>query len=273
MRLFKRKARGQTPEPLPHLRIDVVHLEGPGTLRWRSDHLVYESDAAKQLRLDTEGLRTIIAHGELHLTTAAMRRLGELGIAVSWLNRGGTRLAGRLDHPGTDRTLTRLLQYRAWEDPQWRLLTARGLVVDEIESTIVAIEHYRRQGKNVDGRPVELLKGVASTARSASTVEALRGVEGRAAALWFGDFGKLLRRDWSFSGRRRRPPPDAINSLLSLGYMQLYHRVAARESASGLEVALGALHEFRPSRMSLASDVMEPLRIPVVNRWVVAITG
>ena len=41
--------------------------------------------------------------------------------------------------------------------------------------------------------------------------------------------------------------------------------------AAGLEIYLGVLHEYRPGRPSLACDIMEPLRIPAVDRWVISL--
>ena len=52
--------------------------------------------------------------------------------------------------------------------------------------------------------------------------------------------------------------------------MQLHRRAVVRIEARGYESGLGALHEFRPGRPSMACDIMEPLRIPVVDRWVLA---
>ena len=59
--------------------------------------------------------------------------------------------------------------------------------------------------------------------------------------------------------------------MLSLGYTWLLARTVARCEAEGLEVNLGGLHEYRPGRPSLACDLMEPLRTPAVDRWVVLV--
>ena len=42
----------------------------------------------------------------------------------------------------------------------------------------------------------------------------------------------------------------------------------AKLSSKGLEVSLGALHEYRAGRPSLACDLMEPFRTGGVDRWV-----
>src|SRR5262249_22130503 len=39
----------------------------------------------------------------------------------------------------------------------------------------------------------------------------------------------------------------------------------------GLEPQLGALQHYRPGRPSLACDLIEPLRVPAVDRWLIAL--
>ena len=45
----------------------------------------------------------------------------------------------------------------------------------------------------------------------------------------------------------------------------------AELAAKGLELAWGALHADRPGRPSLACDIIEPLRVSAVDRWVLCL--
>ena len=100
---------------------------------------------------------------------------------------------------------------------------------------------------------------------------AIRGIEGASTRLWFDLWGQLLRTPWSFPGRRRHPPTDPVNALLSLAAALLTRRAIARIEADGLEPSIGTLHSFRPGRPSLACDVVEPLRAIFVERFVLQI--
>lgn len=202
-----------------------------------------------------------------------MRLIDRARIALSWLSPNGCFVWGRLLNDSSDRALTRLLQFQAWEDLAWQMVVARDIVTRKCESIHAALRHYQRQGKPLPKGLLEKVDAQKRACEQAKSVDQLRGIEGYTSSIWFAQYAAYFSGDLKFMGRSRRPPKDPVNALLSLGYMQLLRRVSARAEAQGYEVALGALHEFRPGRASLACDIMEPLRIPVVDRWVVAACG
>lgn len=256
---------------LPHVRVGVAHLTGPGTLHATENHLVFEVSETRQIRLDISSLKEVVAYGDVLLTSSAMALLDSNHISMTWLNTHGTFVQGRMSPSRSDRVLGRLLQFQAWEDRTWQLFTAKRIVASKLESIHSALRHYQRQGKTLSQGALTKITESLEACDGTSTVDQLRGVEGFASSLWFSEFAGFFARDWTFTGRNRRPPKDPINSLLSLGYMQLYRRVVSRIEACGYEAALGALHEFRPGRQSMACDIMEPMRIPVVDRWVLSV--
>lgn len=271
MKKFRFRLRPfQNETQIPQVGVGIVHLVGAGRLRVEKEHFVFEANGKRQLRIDADGLTEIIAYDEVSATTSAMRLAHQRGVMISWCSRHGTFLVGRFAVETADRSLTRLLQYNAWEDALWQRSLAREIVAEKIESVRAATRHYQRQGKPIEKNAIAQLDQAIEATGSAA-VDQLRGIEGRVAAAWYGRMGKWLPKPWSMAGRTRRPPRDPVNALLSLGYMHLYRRCVARIEAAGFEPALGALHEFRPGRMSMACDIMEPLRIPVVDRFVLAL--
>jgi CRISPR-associated protein Cas1 len=69
-----------------------------------------------------------------------------------------------------------------------------------------------------------------------------------------------------FPGRQKYPSTDPANALLSLGYVLLGNEIAALLEARGFDPAVGFLHGLRYGRSSLALDVVEPFRQPVIDR-------
>ena len=77
--------------------------------------------------------------------------------------------------------------------------------------------------------------------------------------------------DFFFHERSRRPPLDRVNALLSLFYAMLAGDCAAALTAAGLDPYVGFLHTDRPGRRSLALDLQEELRAPLVDRFVLSV--
>lgn len=114
---------------------------------------------------------------------------------------------------------------------------------------------------------LEALEERLSTAVDA---DAVRGVEGVAARLWYEWMAERIPVEWGFSGRNRRPPRDPVNALLSLGYTLLTTQARGRVEAAGLDAHLGYLHEPVPGRPALALDLVEALR-PWVDMFVLSL--
>ncbi len=102
----------------------------------------------------------------------------------------------------------------------------------------------------------------ARAALSAKSLEQLLGIEGMAAARYFGAFAGMLSQaqEFDFVGRNRRPPRDPVNALLSMGYAMLVREWVVTLSAVGLDPYRGFYHQPRFGRPALALDMMEPFR-------------
>lgn len=107
------------------------------------------------------------------------------------------------------------------------------------------------------------LDALRQRSAAAQTPGALRGVEGRASALYFRALRRRLNPELGFCARNRRPPRDAANAMLSFAYTLLTAEAAAAVCAAGLEPALGFYHRARGGRPALPLDLVEEFRVGV----------
>jgi CRISPR-associated protein Cas1 len=120
------------------------------------------------------------------------------------------------------------------------------------------------------------LGDVARRTLITADVDGLRGLEGEAAATYFGVFDSLIRSAdpaFRFRGRSRRPPLDRINALLSFLYAMLGHDCRSALESHGLDPQVGFLHADRPGRASLALDLMEELRPVLADRLALSLVN
>lgn len=87
---------------------------------------------------------------------------------------------------------------------------------------------------------------------------------------WKG-FTLLLPDGFTFIKREHRNAKDPVNMLLNYGYGFLLTRVINAVIISGLDIHAGFLHEDRAGRESLALDLIEEFRQPVVDATVLKI--
>jgi CRISPR-associated protein Cas1 len=98
----------------------------------------------------------------------------------------------------------------------------------------------------------------------AESIDAVRGHEGKAASIYFEHFSGIfkdpLSGEFDSNGRKRRPPPDPLNSCLSFAYSMLAQECVTALRIARLEPSIGGFHVSRPGRPALALDLMEPFR-------------
>jgi CRISPR-associated endonuclease Cas1 len=115
---------------------------------------------------------------------------------------------------------------------------------------------------------------IAATER-ADDLGQLLGLEGTAAAAYFGAFPAMLRpKDgpapaFDLAGRNRRPPRDPVNACLSFAYAILAKECTVAVASVGLDPWWGFYHQPRHGRPALALDLMEEFRPLIADSAVV----
>ncbi len=151
----------------------------------------------------------------------------------------------------------------AWLDPAIRLHQARLVVLMRLVAQARLLRRWRNEvpeARYALTRAGRLLAELRGRVRQAPSVSALRGLEGVAARLYFGALRRLVPASLGFLGRRRRPPTDPFNAVLSLGFTLLHARALECAHRAGLDPAVGALHDPSHGRPSLACDLVEAER-------------
>lgn len=206
----------------------------------------------------------VVIFGNVGLTTPALKTLLKEGIDVVFLGIDGA-YAGRLIGPNTPHVLLRRKQYNRQADARFSLTLAQQVVRAKLAHQRTMLQRHQRQTEGIDLRGAIDAIGLAEERAARTTaLSSLLGVEGAAGAAYFGGLRQLIKPEWKFEKRQRRPPPDPVNVLLSFGYTLLTHAAEGAVSAVGLDVYAGFLHQTEYNRPSLALDVAEEFR-PLID--------
>ncbi|MDZ7315989.1 MAG: CRISPR-associated endonuclease Cas1 [candidate division KSB1 bacterium] len=249
--------------------MNTLYVTEPGAVVRLSSHsLVVCKGKEKLAQMPLIRLDAVLLFGPVQITTQAMEALLEEGIEVAFLTSNG-KLRGRLHALSAKNVFLRLAQYERVLDEEFSLQTAKAIVRAKLRHTEKLLQRYAaRIDDEQIGQSLEAVGSACRRIERAQTIGSLMGVEGGAAAAYFRAFGRLLRGDFTFQERSRRPPKDPVNALLSLGYTLVFNELFALAAAHGLDPYLGFLHGAVYGRPSLALDLEKEFRAPVVDRFV-----
>lgn len=238
-------------------------IEQGAVLRHEARRLIVQKDDQELNSLPIEQVDEVVLVANTDITTPTVKLLLYEGIDTVYLTAGGEycgRLVGRLTRHGE----LRRTQYQRSADPAFSLAAARACVTGKLKNMRALLMRYARNLERPDlSAAAERLAAQISSAESAANPGTLMGIEGAGSAAYFGVFGSMLKHDWGFTRRLRRPPPDPVNVLLSFGYTLVAKLMEAAVAAAGLDPYIGFLHTIEYGRPSLALDLMEEFR-PIV---------
>ena len=232
-----------------------------------------------KLRIPVHTLESIVCFGNVGCSPFLLGFCAERDVTISFLSEYGRFLA-RVVGPVSGNVLLRREQYRRADDPGFSALVARSCIIGKTANSRTILQRaVRDHAETIDLAAVKtavdhLTASVAALQRT-DLLDALRGIEGDAAHVYFGVFNHLItrnREDFFFPRRSRRPPLDRINCLLSFLYTLLMHDVRSALECTGLDPAVGFLHRDRPGRPGLALDMMEEFR-PLADRLALSLVN
>ncbi len=214
--------------------------------------------------------------GNVQLSTQTIQALCEVGTPICYFSQGGW-FYGITTGLNSKNIFLRRTQFRLAEEDWFSLSLARQLVAGKIRNqrTMLQRNHLEPQADDLAA-----LKRMAEAAERAQSLDELLGIEGNGARLYFQSFAGMIKVDneeeqesqfrFDFAGRNRRPPRDAVNALLSLGYSLLVKDLTIACYAVGFDPYLGYYHQPRFGRPALALDLMEPFRPLIADSAVLA---
>ena len=248
----------------------VIYIKEQGAVVQKVDErIVVTKNRARLLDVPVIKIENLAVIGNVQITTPALHMLMKRGIDVSYLTFGGKYL-GSTAAESSKNIFLRFEQYRFYLDEAKRLEMAKRITHNKISNQIELLRQHKRKDTEYDwDKDIKEMVRIQASLQSKETANEILGIEGMCSNIYFGAFGHMLKCDFSFNGRNRRPPRDPVNVIISLAYTLLTKEVSNALDSESFEPYLGFLHGIRYGRKSLSLDIVEEFRQPVVDRLVV----
>lgn len=251
---------------------------------------------ARKVTIPLMKVDQVIVMGDSTVTTPALLALLEQNSDICFCDYWG-RFKGRLAGSVNKNVFVRAAQFRVHQAYRDRVLLAARFVRGKLHNQRTLLLRSNRTPDGITAKAMDqtetLTEAAATIARLIVEVDrleveaegppdpahpqlqsawgTLHGLEGAGAAAFFRGFAGLLKQDLGFAGRKRRPPTDPVNALLSFGYVLLMNHVFSAVQMVGFDPYIGYLHGEGYGKPSLALDLMEEMRTPIVDSVVLTV--
>ena len=236
----------------------------------RVKHQQFQVLSDRELRCSVPASRVshIVLFGCCNLSHGAVGLALRRRIPVLYLASNG-RYFGRLATEGHAQVEYLTQQVQRSLDPTFAVTQAKNIILGKLHNSRIVLKRMNRRRKSKTAtEAIAQFPDLMEKVSAADSIETMLGYEGHGAALYFRAYGALLKGNFVFEKRSRRPPTDPANSLLSLGYTLLSQNVHSMVEAAGLHTHFGNLHLPQKNRPSLVCDLVEEFRAPVVDSLV-----
>ena len=244
----------------------------------RNENICMRIGEHEKLCVPALTIDSIVCFGKMTVSTPLLQYCAEHGISVTFVTETG-RFMGRFYGSVSGNVLLRKRQYESLNEDTFRKQLVRSVLLAKLRNCKLVLIRAARSAKNEEVGQA-LTEGVAQLGQAVEKlllcedVDSMRGIEGAAATVYFSRLDNMLWGNpggFRFESRSRRPPRNEVNAALSFTYMLLTSQIQSAMETVGLDPAAGYLHTLRPGRPSFALDLIEELRAPLCDRFVISL--
>lgn len=258
--------------------LNTLYILTPNAyLQKDGENVVVRIEQQEAFRIPIHNIEAIVSFSYLGASPGLMQLCVEHQVKLSFHTPNG-KYIGSLVGESRGNVLLRRTQYRIADDDIMSAHIAKIFIAGKVANHRAVLSRYCRDhhptnpvDKIINQAILQLKETQSELARS-TIKNSILGLEGHAAQCYWSVFDYLiLNKDFTFSGRSKRPPKDMVNALLSFFYTILSHDVRSALETVGLDAYVGFFHTDRPGRASLALDLMEEMRAYLVDRFVLSV--
>ena len=238
-----------------------------GRLRRKDNTIYVEAGDGKKRAIPVEDVESLHLFGEVELNTKALNFLAQKQKPVHVYNYYGFYSGSFMPRERLVSGELTVEQVKHFLDRESRLYIAISFVEGAMFHMIRNLREYKGTEQFIEAIRKELVRAL-----EAKDVSQLMGCEGRAKDAYYSAFEHILKEDFLFEKRTKRPPRNPVNALISFGNSLIYSTVLSELYHTQLNPAISYLHEPGSRRYSLSLDLAEifkPLMVdPVIFKLI-----
>ncbi|MFB6089361.1 MAG: type I-B CRISPR-associated endonuclease Cas1b [Candidatus Aenigmatarchaeota archaeon] len=231
----------------------------------RKENTVYFVNENTRRAIPVNRVNSIFCYGSVNLTSGVVLFLGKKGIPVHFFDYYGwckSTLYPRETLISGDLIVKQAEHYLKMEK---RLLLARRFVEGASKNILRNLNYYAKDSSFLEDQ-IDEIEELLNFLPDTENISGVMRVEGKVRDIYYKTIDKIVPRGFRIKARRRRPPNNRMNTLISFGNSKLYTTILSEIYNTQLHPAVSFLHEPFERRFSLALDVAEIFKPILVDR-------
>ncbi|KEI16696.1 type I-B CRISPR-associated endonuclease Cas1b [Clostridium haemolyticum] len=232
-----------------------------GRLKRKDNTIYFITDLREKKPLPIEQVDKLHIFGEVDLNTKLLNYLAKYGLMLNFYNYygyySGTYYPRKKNVSGFT-VVNQAMHYNFYDK---RLYIAKSFIDSAIHHILRNIRRYKLEIEEF----IQRIENERKNVLDAQSIEALMGAEGRMRKIYYESFNMILKGDFEFTKREKRPPTTPINALISFGNSLMYTTVLGEIYKTQLDPTISFLHEPSSKRFSLSLDLAEIFKPLIID--------
>lgn len=240
----------------------TIHIiQNHALLKKEGNTIIVQTGTEKEY-YPIENIDKITLHGNIQFTTQAINLCAKYNIIVIFCDYNG-RYRYSMIPKETNYGKHRLKQYEAYLNTTKKVELAKAIIKSASINKTILLKRYKDKNPEIN-QAVDKINETILKLETATTTDEIRGYEGSITKEYYQTWKHILNK-YEYDKRTRNQPKNEINTMLSFGYTILYNEILSRIHETGLCPYLSYLHEIENQKPSLALDIAEVFKQPIID--------
>lgn len=232
-----------------------------GRIKRKDNTIYFVNEKEEKKPLPVEKIRNLHIFGEVDFNTKLLNYLSQYDICLHVYNYYGFYAGTYYPREKQNSGILLVQQGQHYSDRMKRMYLAASF----LQGAVHHILRNLRRHKEGTAETVEAIMIEARKFQHAQSVQEIMGIEGRIRQLYYQSFNNIIKQDFVFVKREKRPPRDPLNALISFGNTMMYRTVLAEVYRTALNPTISYLHEPSTKRFSLCLDIAEIFKPLIID--------
>lgn len=236
----------------------------------RKDNTLYFVDAeGNKKSLPIEQTENVHIFGQVDVNSTLFNLLAQYGIRLHFYNYYGYFTGTFCPRAQNVSGYTVVQQSAHYLNREKRLYLARSFLYGGIHHMLRNLRRHKEKTEKM----VQTIEAEAAKLEEVGKIPEVMGIEGRIRQEYYQAFNVILKPEFSFEKRTKRPPTDPLNALISFGNSRMYTEILSEMYKTMLDPTVSFLHEPSSKRFSLSLDLAEIFKPLLVDTIIASLTN